>query len=94
MRLIDADVANACEIPVNFDYIEPADIQEWIDKQPTIDPIYATGGCYCRECRYHTYDREFERHWCDRTTGSCKVEFNGYCSYGVRREGEENERID
>lgn len=90
MRLIDADVANACEIPVNFDYIEPADIQEWIDKQPTIDPVHAAGVCYCRECakfsRYTQNNRNFgicQRH-------NSEVGENDFCSYGVRREGDRN----
>ena len=25
---------------------------EYIDITPTIDPVYAAGGCYCRECTY------------------------------------------
>lgn len=24
-----------------------------IDEQPTIDPVHAAGGCYCRECLHH-----------------------------------------
>lgn len=90
MRLIDADKANVHEIPVNFDYIEPGDIQEWINEQPTVDPVHAAGAYHCRECMHHSYDTTFDRHWCNRTTGSCEVESNGYCSYGEHREGDQN----
>lgn len=27
---------------------------EEIDKAPTIDPVHAAGGCYCRECKHRT----------------------------------------
>ena len=27
---------------------------EEIDKAPTIDPVHAAGGCYCRECKHWT----------------------------------------
>ena len=27
-------------------------IEDCIENTPTIDPIKAAGGCYCRECRY------------------------------------------
>lgn len=58
---------------------------------PTIDPIHAAGGCYCKECKYHedeVYpDGEWEVHdneecWCNLWDNT--VSLNGFCSYGKR----------
>lgn len=96
MRMIDADAANACEIPVNFDYIEPSDLQDWINEQPTIDPVYAAGGCYCRECLKKDTEScpmvEFE-YVCpgdtERTLFTANYD-DGFCNYGELREGDQN----
>lgn len=55
---------------------------------PTIDPIRAAGGCYCRECRYWDED------------GRCEPPANGlireytkptdFCSYGKPREAQDD----
>ena len=44
MRLIDADKMKESSQGIVW--------AEWIDKRPTVDPIHAAGGCYCRECMY------------------------------------------
>lgn len=47
MRLIDADVFDA-RLKCTYRYLQIAgDIAE----APTVDPIHATGRCYCRECK-------------------------------------------
>lgn len=46
MRLIDADALRE-EWSEGSEHIKRA-----IDEQPTIDPVHAAGGCYCRECRF------------------------------------------
>lgn len=82
MRIIDAD-----KIPyLHVDgfgvtsYAHRADIE----KMPTIDPVHAAGGCYCRECKF----------WSD--DGRCEPHENGlireytkptdFCSYGEPKE--------
>lgn len=25
---------------------------DWVSREQTVDPIHASGGCYCRECMY------------------------------------------
>lgn len=53
---------------------------------PTIDPVHAAGGCYCRECKHKdtnvcpAYDAPMWR-------TSLRIEF---CSYGERRTEHEN----
>lgn len=44
MRLVDADEMKESSQGIVW--------AEWIDKRPTIDPVHAAGGCYCRECMY------------------------------------------
>lgn len=51
MRLVNADVAKV------FLNIEAC---EQIKRMPTVDPVHAVGGCYCRECKYWLGD-----HVCD-----------------------------
>ena len=50
MRLIDADKIPYLHVD-GFGVTSYAH-QTDIEKMPTIDPIHAAGGCYCRECRY------------------------------------------
>ena len=60
-RLIDADAAkirfaNYREDCINEDDINTADVfadvVSELDEFPTIDPVHASGACYCRECTY------------------------------------------
>lgn len=77
MRLIDAD-----------DFIEQAYPLtgvplERIKNAPTIDPVKAAGGCYCRECRWGQMD--------DISTMHCHKyhthkQPDGFCSDGQRKE--------
>ena len=54
MGLIDADKVNPSDVFVGISDFA-ADCRNAVVKllaaQPTIDPIHAAGGCYCRECR-------------------------------------------
>lgn len=45
MRLVDANDATL--------YLNKAACEQ-IKWMPTIDPVHAAGGCYCRECEYWT----------------------------------------
>lgn len=48
MRLIDADKMKESSQGIVW--------AEWIDKQPTINPIHAANGCYCFECEKFDHD--------------------------------------
>lgn len=97
-RLIDADAAkirfaNYREDCINEDDINAADVfadvVSELDEFPTIDPVHASGACYCRECKY-------------QDECICRIEFIGrnpileqntyeyhplhFCSNGQRRE--------
>jgi hypothetical protein len=83
MRLIDAD-----------DFIEQAYPLtgvplERIKNAPTIDPVKAAGGCYCRECRWYDAGKNDSESWSDCTIRYGK-HFNvspmDFCSYGQRKE--------
>ena len=57
MGLIDADKVNPSDVFVGISDFA-ADCRNAVVKllaaQPTIDPIHAAGGCYCRECKYYS----------------------------------------
>jgi len=93
-RLIDADAAKICfanyrEDCINEDDINAAnvfaDVVSELDEFPTIDPVHASGACYCRECKH--YD-----HGCcvvKRYIGDdhiISMPQDGFCSFGQRRE--------
>ena len=73
------------------------DKQDWTSRQvatllegaPTIDPVHAAGGCYCRECE--RYDGRGlglgEARICTRT--GLVVEPDGWCKWGKLREAQD-----
>lgn len=86
MRLIDAD-----ELIENIKYSSHDYERVRIDTvtgclltdsiSPTIDPIHAAGGCYCRQC-FHS-ELNFmpdDTYWCNRC--NCIMSLNGFCSEG------------
>ena len=50
----------------------------YVEQLPSAQPEIAR----CKECRYVYYDEEFGNYWCDRMSGSFKVEADGYCKWG------------
>lgn len=90
-RLIDADAAkirfaNYREDCINEDDINAAnvfaDVVLELDEFPTIDPVHASGACYCRECRNYNKPR---LGWCSHHMG--RENPDDFCSWGQRREG-------
>ena len=81
MRLIDADVywdriLNGCC------YTTEAAIMG----TPTIDPVHAAGGCYCKECQYYEPLRDYP---------DCSKKLSyGYCYYWKYEEGESPNEVD
>lgn len=83
MRLIDADdtldtIEKYCGDYFNHDdqSFDKNAVRIAIKMAETIDPVYAAGGCYCKECWYYT-------EW-----GECKelgniMKPNEFCSRGV-----------
>ena len=59
-------------------------LEEIIDNEPSVDPVHAAGGCYCRECARKdstacpAYDAPFMR-------TSLRIKF---CSEGQRKEND------
>ena len=58
MRLIDADALDfefdrRCFSEEDENYVSGVDEAIGVvENAPTVDPVHAAGGCYCRECRY------------------------------------------
>lgn len=57
-----------------------------LSQEPTIDPVHASGACYCRECRFADIGGNGVESW-----RYCKVKYRNiyptdFCSYGQRRE--------
>lgn len=67
------------------------DKQDWTSSQvvtllenaPTIDPVRATGGCYCRECRYAQYP-DSPNIICEKFYGAGSPD--GFCYWGQQKE--------
>lgn len=87
MRLIDANALLFTTLTDGGHWSKDVVYKADIANAPTIDPIHAAGGCYCRECKFRTGH------------GSCghprhevlpSVYPNDFCSYGERQEGEDN----
>lgn len=57
-----------------------------VKNAPTIDPVHAAGGCYCRECIYATRPGDNIVH-CDNFERDMMPD--DYCSVGERREAAE-----
>lgn len=79
MRLVDADEMKKTSQGIVW--------QEWIDTRPTIDPVHAAGGCYCKECIHHEeywYVKDGENYFCYLNSNSTPK--NGFCSQGVSEE--------
>ena len=84
MELIEREAAKAKKVycEERHEYVVPVADLDWL---PTIAPIKAAGGCYCRECRF-------------KDTFDCPASKNGYtfpgmehCSYGEPREAQNDE---
>ena len=59
-----------------------------LNRLPTIDPIHAAGGCYCRECKHREtvlcpMSEVYEYPWKDTRD-------NDFCSYGELIGGEDD----
>ena len=58
MRLIDAEALDfefdrRCFSEEDENYVRGVDEAIGVvENAPTVDPVHATGACYCRECRY------------------------------------------
>lgn len=106
-RLIDADAAkirfaNYREDCINEDDINTADVfadvVSELDEFPTIDPVHASGACYCWECTcWNRHDdilpngRFPDWGYCSKMLDSdSEIEIttleNDFCSNGQRRE--------
>ena len=65
-------------------------IKSMIHSAPTIDPVRAAGGCYCRECRSYINmqctSEKFKKHMKGDTSAvSFEPDPNFFCPYGNRK---------
>lgn len=89
MRLIDADALEAKFIELGHVVAsnDAAAIAAYIvNKFPTIDPVHAAGGQYCRECKYWDYGK------CEAVKNGLIRDYtipNDFCSYGELEEAQD-----
>lgn len=93
-RLIDAEKLThylaVNEEDKQFFYVKSKDI----DRLPSIDPVHAAGGCYCRECKYRTKDTQWTMAgFCGRRDAGPMMiaRPDDFCSRGKRRKEMEGE---
>ena len=66
-------------------------MREDLFKLPTVDPVHAAGGCYCRECKhYEEVTAVYGKDMVCTNQGCMKVAKlpDDFCSRGERSEGE------
>lgn len=96
MRTIDADAAKQ---HWSGDNIICQTMRRIIDDLPTIDPVHAAGGCYCRECEsykkageYEDEDGEEKEYWyCvfhSLPQNLVQMLPDDFCNYGVLKEAQ------
>lgn len=84
MRLIDfsrvdLDNVDTSECVYREDYL--AAVEDYLDKQPTVDAVKVTR---CSKCQHGRFDPEFRRLWCTVDLGCREVQADGYCDRGVK----------
>ncbi|HBN56862.1 MAG TPA: hypothetical protein DD414_08805 [Lachnospiraceae bacterium] len=87
-RLIDADA-----LLEKYHNTRVWDSWVEISNAPTIDPVHAAGGCYCRECEYRTKDTQWTRAgFCGRRDAGPMMiaRPDDFCSRGKRREEDDS----
>lgn len=85
MELIEREAAIA---KVEHDeYYHSNEVRAMLEDLPTIDPIHAAGGCYCRECKQWGEDGRCE----PRENGLIReyTKSTDFCSYGEPREAQD-----
>ena len=97
MRLVD--IADFSDSLTNCETVSTvSEVLTKLSKQPTIDPVKAAGGCYCRECKHYHAGTG----WCDQLSyfqtsdgEPCSpaesmdwkmFRENDFCSHGKRKE--------
>ena len=86
MRLIDLDSEYIKETLYRRGFKTRQDIEEWLNNAPTIDAVPVVR---CRECKFGTHFGDMEDEWirCMNLHGNPLMPFDGFCSYGERKEG-------
>lgn len=97
-KLIDADKALSELKPITLEMEKSAMLlsdaslmmRNWICRQPSVDPIHAADGCYCKECIYKEclYKEEdgtvsLIKYWCN--LHDITMPLNGFCSEGKNK---------
>ena len=55
-----------------------------MSKQYTEPAADAVEVVRCETCKYHIYDSEYDRHWCNRLLSTFEIRNDDFCSYGER----------
>ena len=92
MRLIDVDELGV--VRCSKDVLPAAYCAGWngliglIEKAPTIDAVPVVR---CKDCKFGTHFGDMEDEWirCMNLHGNPLMPFDGFCSYGERKEGAE-----
>ena len=58
-------------------------VRDFINSLKTADVVEVVR---CKDCVNAYYDEMYDRWWCDRTTGTFRVDSNSFCSFGLEAE--------
>lgn len=87
-RLIDADAAYDKYLAgyKMQDICDGAQDRDWLkqcyDDAPTLDPVHAAGGCYCRECKHFKRYTQIKRKFGICRRHNSEVHQDHFCGYG------------
>ena len=66
-------------------FVDENVVKKNIESQIAKIPSAQTEIVKCKKCRYVYYDKDFDNYWCNRMSGSFKVEADDFCSRAERR---------
>lgn len=58
-----------------------------IEDSPMVDAVKVIR---CRDCKYFSRDKQYNRAWCNYYGGCIEVAVNGYCYHGAQMDGGSN----
>ena len=87
MRLIDLDSEYIQETLYRRGFKTRQDIEEWLNNAPTIDAVPVVR---CKDCKHYEIHKPKVLENCERKGYIIPMKPDDFCSYGERKEGDDN----
>lgn len=60
-------------------------MQNWVERQEIIDPVYAAGGCYCKECLLSSESEKLRDNMVFCWYFNAHMDEKDFCSRGIKK---------